>query len=160
MFGLPSLTIWSKLIIFAAWTAAVAVFTGVKVADYVSTGYENILLNQKVSVVTKEREVAVLDQKTLSQALARAKRKWEQEQQVKDMINDVIRKHEADSSKPWCELTPDELRLWNSENSGDFKDNPESIIRSHEELSNTEPSEIREAGRSVEKQDGNSPHPQ
>ena len=109
MFGL---SLEAKVIIAIGWTALVAVFTGAKVEQYVSTKYENILLQQKVVVVTREHKVAVLDEKTLQAAIQRQKTLDQGKIDDLELMNDILRAHANDAPI----LTPDELRQWNDQN--------------------------------------------
>jgi hypothetical protein len=131
-FALPSFSLGAKILMGLGILATVAATSAKFTHDVVSTKYQNILLKQEVAVRTIEKEVAVLDTVTLAKAITAEKKRWEREQKQKETLNEVIRNHE-NSASPWCQLSPYELCLWNSEN-GDGLDNTCSVSGSREKL--------------------------
>jgi hypothetical protein len=119
-FNLLSIKVW--LILGAIAVVASNGYTAFKVYDHVRTKYETINLKNEVKYVEREVKVAVLDGKTLSAALEKQKQRFEQEKENERLINEIIRAHEKDTANQWCELSPDELRVWNNENRGTFGD--------------------------------------
>lgn len=151
MFGLSSISLEAKALIFIGYTALVAAFVGHEVEAYVSTKYENILLNQKVVVVTREHEVAVLDQKTLQTALTRQKQLDEGALEDEKLTNDILRAHINDLNI----LNDYELCVWNSENKRLMGEPVTTECTGGPKLSNPRTSEVGQAGGPVGKQSGN-----
>lgn len=107
--------------------------------DYVTTKCENTQLKAEVQVVTVEKKVAVLDTKTLNDAIAREKERWTREQRGKEKVDEIIADHQS-SPNPWCELSPNELRCWNNENLGFIQDDSCNVAGMGEELQGGPPS--------------------
>lgn len=115
MFALPSLTIGTKLAIVGGLMVASAVLAAKYTHTYVADHYENILLSERVAVVTKEKEVAVLDTKTLQTALNNQRAQLAREAEQKRVLDEILNSHK-DDTEPWCELDANELCNWNLEN--------------------------------------------
>lgn len=114
-FVLPSFGM--QLAIVGIVIVATNLFTAIKVADYVQDQNDLQNLKAEVVIVEREKEVQVLDKRTLDEALGRQKRRFEDELQNERFINAILQAR-INSGEPWCELNADELRVWNAENSG------------------------------------------
>ncbi len=136
MIPMPGLAV--KLLIGIGVVLVTNAFTAKYVHDHVSTEYQNILLKQKVAVRTVEKQIAVLDTKTLNATLAREKARWDRETKGRERVNEIIDDHK-DSPVPWCELSPHELRCWNDENLGFIQDNSCRVLGGGKELSGGPP---------------------
>lgn len=121
MFGLP-VSLTAQLLIVGALLLGTNAVTAIKVASYVRTGYENVTLKENIRVVERERRVEVLDKKTLEEAITRERSRSVQELENERLVNAILQQHAANPAVLWCELSPDELRVWNDENAGKLLD--------------------------------------
>jgi hypothetical protein len=107
----------SPMVWVVAFVAALAgsnAYTALKVHEYDEAKHAAVLLKQEVRIVEKEKEVLVLDKKTLAAEVARTekrvRRELEQEKEREKAIADS-----PTALSTTC-LTDSELRLWNDEN--------------------------------------------
>jgi hypothetical protein len=129
-------------------------WTALKVHDYVESKYQVLLLNAKARVITQEKEVLVLDQKTLTAEVSRAV------QRERNRKEQEIKREETISNSPTAQslvcLTDNELRQWNAENTDDVIFDDTGKLTTVGELQDRISSrQRRDAGESVEKQGSN-----
>ena len=124
MFGM---SLSFKILLLVGLLGIVAAGTAKFTADHVATKYENILLAQKVAVVTRERKVAVLDTKALEKATANIRAQLAREQEEKELLNEIL-KNRA-NAKPWCELNDYELCNWNNGNRLNLQDDSGNVTK-------------------------------
>lgn len=130
--------------------------TAYKVSDYVNDQWELKEAKVEIQIIEKEKIVEVLDKKSLEDALAAQKKRFDQQLQNRKVIEHVITVRE-NSGNPWCELNDDELRLWNAENSGQLLSDSEraSLERRGELSGSVSSSTSGTTGTPVEKQNPN-----
>lgn len=148
MLGLTwPLSLGMKLAAIGLLIAATSIFTAIKVHHYVATEYENILLAEKVAVVTREKKIAVLDTKTLEKALNNERARIAREQERKEALDDIFKSVKL----PQCELSDYLLCVWNDDNRRLLGDTTGDRNECSAKLPPAPGSEGREAGDVVAK---------
>ena len=115
--GLGSLSMPTILIIFGSLLIGSCTLTGFKVHEWTAASYEKQIMADKIITVVKTQEVAVLDQKSLTSALAKQKAQLERDFANLQTVQQYVETHPVTTS-PECKLDADGLRLWNDENRG------------------------------------------
>jgi hypothetical protein len=147
MFGM---SLSFKILVVVLLMAATAITTAKFTHDHVATIYQNLALTEKVAIVTREKKVAVLDTKTLAAATDDLRKRLVREQEEKEILNGIIKGHEA-SATPWCELNAYELCEWNNSTRAIFHGDTAPSNECRTELPGTDTSHSGETPESVDK---------
>lgn len=141
MFGwLTGASLSFKILLVLGVAAIIAAASAKFTHDYVATSYQNIALAKENAIVVRERKIEVLDKKTLEAAVAPLKRQLQRAQEEREVLNEIIRNH---SDRPWTELSPYELCVWNAGNRLVIPDDSSILTECGGELQRTSKGEER-----------------